>query len=60
MYSVFLVFLAIIIGLFSPASAYIDFNTGSLIWQGLLALLIGGSYLLRTKIAEFLKHFRKP
>ena len=57
-YNIFIL-LAIMIGLFSPASAYIDFNTGSLIWQGLLALAIGLSYLFRTKLAGILQRLKK-
>ncbi|MDD1657190.1 MAG: hypothetical protein LUQ41_01860 [Methanomicrobiales archaeon] len=47
------------VGFFSPASAYIDFNTGSLIFQSLVALAIGFSYVFRTKLAALLQRLKK-
>ena len=57
-YHIFILF-AIMVGFFSPASAYIDFNTGSLIFQSLVALAIGFSYVFRTKLAALLQRLKK-
>jgi uncharacterized membrane-anchored protein len=53
------IYLAILAGCFIPASAYIDFNTGSLVFQSLIALAIGFFYVFRSKLAGILQRLKK-
>ncbi|MDD1654192.1 MAG: hypothetical protein LUO91_00590 [Methanomicrobiales archaeon] len=53
------IYLAILAGSISPVSAYIDFNTGSLIFQGLIALAIGFSYVFRAKLAALFQWLKR-
>ena len=55
----FLAVLVIVVGLVVPASAYIDFNTGSLIFQSLVALAVGFTYVFRSKLAALLQRLKR-
>jgi hypothetical protein len=55
----FFMVLVIMAGVFSPVSAYIDFNTGSLIFQSLVALAVGFSYVFRSKLAALLQRLTR-